>query len=229
MKKDLKFKKKDQGTVKTLSKVISVLALLGQIGVYIATPCIILCMVIIPIAINKVEISDNSITLDNKYTIDIIEEDEKVTFKHNADVVEITENVKEVKEFKNMLIETSKSKIITFVECIFAITLVSLALSYMVLRHIKKLFDNVHDLDTPFTLENADHMKKAAIFMILAAVVPYVLGGIIELIIGKELGFDLSTVSVIEILFLFCMSYIFKYGCEIQSNSKKKIYGEIEE
>ena len=78
---------------------------------------------------------------------------------------------------------------------------------------------------TPFTLENVSHIKKMAIFMIIASLLPNIGGVIAELVLKQDLGIDFELFDLIYILFLFSMSYIFEYGYEIQLDSKGKIYG----
>ena len=41
-----------------------------------------------------------------------------------------------------------------------------------------------------------------------------------------DLDVDFELLSLVEILFLFSIAYIFQYGYEIQLDSKGKMYGE---
>ena len=66
-------------------------------------------------------------------------------------------------------------------------------------------------------------------FMIVALILPTC--GIIKykkiLYTDLDVGFELF--DVIQILFLFGISYIFEYGYEIQRDSKGKMYGDENE
>ena len=83
--------------------------------------------------------------------------------------------------------------------------------------------------DTPFTLENVNHIKKMAVLLIINILLPMVSELIFRIVLQMpgEVGFE--STSIMEILFLFSMKYIFEYGYEIQKDSNGKIYGEIEE
>lgn len=65
--------------------------------------------------------------------------------------------------------------------------------------------------------------------MILLTVLPSIGGAIFEILLKKDLGVDFEMFSIIEILILFSIAYIFEYGYEIQLDSKGKMYGEEDE
>lgn len=226
---NVKLKKDKQSKIKGLSKAIYILALIGKIVVYIAAPCIILTMILMPILFSKIEVNGDTITINGKTSFDIVEEENSLTLKYKDETFAIENDVEAIKEIKEFIQSNSKSRVIAYVEITFAASLVLLGLMYMVLRHLQKLFKNIHDEDTPFTLENANHIKRIAYYLIAAAVVPYIFTIVFEILFKKDLNVELSAVGLMQILFLFSMSYIFEYGYEIQHNSKAKMYGDIDE
>ena len=50
-----------------------------------------------------------------------------------------------------------------------------------------------------------------------------------ELILHRSLDINIEMYSILSILIIYTLSYIFEYGYEIQRDSKGKIYGEIDE
>lgn len=226
----VKFKEEKQKKVKILSNIISVIAKIGRICLMVAIPFIILVMIIVPIVLNKVDIKDNRITFDGTDDVIKIEEvDNKINFKINDEVVADETDVEVVNTIKKFLNENSKSSIIAYTEsaCLFLIAYI--VISIMILKHLEKLFKNINKGDTPFTLENVKHIKYMAYLMIANIIIPSFVGGIASLIAGVDLDLELSGFNLIEILFLFSMSYIFEYGYEIQLDSKGKMYGDINE
>ena len=47
-----------------------------------------------------------------------------------------------------------------------------------------------------------------------------------ELLVRHESNLSIEMFSVVEILFVLTMAYMFEYGYEIQLDSKGKMYGE---
>lgn len=66
-------------------------------------------------------------------------------------------------------------------------------------------------------------------FMIVALILPTCGGIIFEKILYIDLDVGFELFDVIQILFLFGISYIFEYGYEIQRDSKGKMYGDENE
>ena len=118
--------------------------------------------------------------------------------------------------------------LIGYVECAIIVLVISLFLLISMLKKVEKLFNNINNGDTPFTLENVEHIKKIAYIMIALIILPNVTGAIFELILRQDLNVSFEAFNLVEILILFVISYIFEYGYEIQLDSKGRMYGEDE-
>ena len=94
------------------------------------------------------------------------------------------------------------------------------------LKSLENLFNNINKGDTPFTLENVGYIKKMAYLMIAVTIIPNLMGIIFEAILKMDLDIGFELFSVVEILFLFSIAYIFQYGYEIQLDTKAKMYGD---
>ncbi len=225
----VKFKKEQQNKMKGLSKAISIMAKIGRIICIICIPIIIVTMIILGICINKVEVNDNEIIWNGKDTISVIETDDKLSIKIDDKTFADTKSQTEIIKIKEILENNSKMVVFSYVETGLAFFAIGLVLIIIMLKSLENLFDNINKGDTPFTLENVGYIKKMAYLMIAITILPDVVGIIFETILKIDLSTGFEMFSLIEILFLFSIAYIFQYGYEIQLDSKGKMYGNENE
>lgn len=225
----VKLKKDQQNKMKGLSKAISVIAKIGRILCIVSIPIIVASMILFAIVTSRMEIKDNKIMYKGDDMITIIEEDNKLTLNiENSTLVELT-NEHDIYRLKSFLQDHSKVAIVGYVETGFSFLVISLILVIIMLKSLEKLFDNIHMGDTPFTLENVGYIKKIAYLMIAITIFPNIVGVIFEMILKTDLNVSFEMFSLVEILFLFSIAYIFQYGYEIQLDSKGKMYGDENE
>lgn len=231
--KVVSLKKEAQQRMKGLSKAIYIIARIFKNIVIIAIPILIICMIILPYIISKTEVKDNEITFNGSNDkITIVEKNINnvitLELKYNdgliADATE--ENVILI---KNILEKNSKAMVITCIEISFIILILCIVLLYLMLKHLENLFVNINHGNTPFTLENVNHLKYIAYLMIGIIILPNIFGGLFEVLMKTDLGIDFELFNVVEILFLFSLSYIFEYGRLLDIENKGKIYGEDNE
>ena len=228
--KVVSLKKEEQKKMKVLSKIISVISKIGIIFCYIAIPFICLVLIASPYFINNVVIKDNNLTLNlSDSNINLTEEKDKVVLKVGSFVLADTD-----KEFLNTKVisifeKNSKAKIIGYIETGFAVLLVTIILTSIIFKHLETLFDNINKGETPFTLENVSLIKKIAWKMIIIIIMNNVGGGIFELLLSSDLNVEFETYDLVEILFLFSLSYIFEYGRLLGLETKNQMYGDNNE
>lgn len=226
----VKFKKEKQKKMKMLSRIISIIAKIGRIIATICIPVVVVAMIITAIFFSKIEFNNNCLSVNSKDDkLEIVEIDDKISFKINNMTVADIRDADEITEVKEIFKNNSKFLILGYVEVGDVFLIVTLILIIIMLKSLEKLFDNINKGDTPFTLENVMHIRKIALFMILLTVLPSIGGAIFEILLKKDLGVDFEMFSIIEILILFSIAYIFEYGYEIQLDSKGKMYGEEDE
>ena len=214
----VKFNEKKQKEVKTLSNVISLIGKIGAIVLKVAIPFIILGMILVPYIVNNIEIKDNEIVFktdnikiigENKIEIHDIIIGEFDIQDEDYDVIEMFE-------------DNSNIKIITYIETGLVFLLVELYIMIIILRCVEKLFNNIKDKTTPFTLDNVKYIKKISYLIIALILITPISDILFSIILGISTGgsspFELM--SILEILIIFSMSYIFEYGYEIQKDSK---------
>lgn len=227
----VKFKKEKQRQMKGLSKVVYILARIGKILSIVSIVSVFICMITLGYIGSNTKVQNNNIIeiFDDK--IEYQKEDNQLIIKYNNEESVITdkEDVMAINTIIDKLENHSTLTIVVFVETAFAFLITTLVLLYFIMKHLEKLFLNIHNGETPFTLENVKHIKKMAIFMIAMVILPTVSGMISELITNEDLGVGFEMFDLIYILFLFSMAYIFEYGYEIQLDSKGKMYGEEDE
>ena len=218
----VKFESEKQKKVKTLTKILSLIGKIGGIVVKVAIPFVIIAMILIPILISNIDVKDNKITSKNN-DIQIIEHNNKIniTYKGHTTITDI-EN-KDIEDLKLVLSE-NKTQTIVKLELGFTTLVAFLVILSKILKHLEELFDNINKGDTPFTLENVNHIKKMSYFMMVCIILSGIGSGILESSVRNEVSFGLELFDIVEILFLYSLSYIFEYGYEIQKDSKGRMY-----
>ena len=230
----VKFKEEKQKKIKGISKAIYVLARIGKIVITVSIPIIIFLLIVTPIFISNIELKDNTIIfkgarIDDKITITEEKSNDGVSLQLKAKGILIADekNQDTILQMKNVLENNSKGHIIIFLELGFGCLLICLVLYRMTLSRLEKLFININQGDTPFTLENVNYIKQMAKLMIIALALPTCGGLIYERILSVDLDVGFELFDIVQILFLFGISYIFEYGYELQQDTKAKMYGEV--
>ncbi len=225
--KVVSLKKEEQKKMKVLSKIISIISKIGKIFCYIAIPFLSLILIVSPYLIDKVEIEEHNLTLNlSDYNINVLEENDKIVLKVGSFVLADADkeflNTKVISIFEN----NSKAKIIGYVETGFAVLLVTIILTSIIFKHLETLFDNINQGETPFTLENVRLIKKIAWKMIIIILMSNIGGGMFELLLNTDLNIEFETYDLVEILFLFSLSYIFEYGRLLGLETKGQMYSD---
>lgn len=232
----VKFKKEKQAKMKGISKAIYILARIGKIVTTIAIPIAIFLLIVTPIFIRNIELKDNEIVfrgsrLDDKITITEEKLENGITLRLKVNDMTVADETNQdmILQMKDVLENNSKGQIITFLELGFVTLLICLVLYRMILSRLEKLFININQGDTPFILENVRYIKQIAKLMIVALALPTCGGLVFEKILATDLDVGFELLDIIQILFLFGISYIFEYGYELQLDSKGKMYGDENE
>lgn len=223
----VKFKKEKQIKMKGLSKAIYVLARIGKVVSILGIIAVLLTIIVTPFLANNVKVENNKIIMFGEevkyekqdYNIKIIFKENESTITDHSEVYVASMIIDKIENGKMPVM-------IGFIETAFVFLVVSLVLFYLTLKHLEEMFVNIHNGTTPFTMENVNHIKKMATFMILTIILPNIAGVIAEMVMGEELGIGFEMFDIIYILFLFSMAYVFEYGYQLQLDSKGKMYGE---
>ena len=221
--KVVKFNEKKQNQVKTLSNVISLIGSIGKIVLMVAIPFVIIVMLLIPYIISNVEVKGDDLSLKTE-NIEIV--DNKTLELFGVAIIGVEEEL-EYKQIVEVFTNNSKFAIIGYLEGGFVFLLVDLIVIIIILSYVEKLFNNIKNNNTPFTLDNVNYIKRISYMMIALIMITPLSELLFNMLIDNlesSSGFELM--SILEILIIFSMSYIFEYGYEIQKDSKGIMYEE---
>lgn len=228
----VKFKEEKQRKIKAISKAIYVLSRIGKILITVAIPIMLILLILTPIFISNIELKDDTIVFRGSRIDDkIIITEEKaqdgmaLQLKVNDILVADAKNQDTILKMKNVLENNSKGQIIAYLELGYICLTICLLLYRMTLIRLEKLFVNINEGDTPFTLENVKYIKEMAKIMIVVLALPTCGGIVFENVLRMDLDVGIELFDVVQILFLFGIAYIFEYGYELQLDSKGKMYG----
>ena len=212
-----------------LSKIISIVSKIGKVCCIAGIVVVAFLAIMIPILVKNITVKDDEIVFKNE-TVKIIDEDGEMTVKFKDHLVATIDDARSIDMIRDIADKNIDNKvlIITYAELGIAFLIATLYLAFLLLKRLDKLFTNINSGDTPFTLENVDHIKKIAYLMIALIIIPSISGVMFELIIKRDLNINIETFSVLEILIIFVISYIFEYGYEIQLDSKGVMYDKAE-
>lgn len=224
----VKFREEKQKKVKGISKAIYILARIGKIISKMGIVIVTILLIVTPFFLKNIDVDNNSLVWSGNNKFSIVDNDNKVTLKYNDSILIADVDSKEVNtKYIEILNNNPKGLVIGYIETGYLFLLFNLILYKMILIRLEKLFINISEGDTPFTLENVKHIKEMAKLMIVALILPNFGGIISEQILSMDLDVDIELFDIVQILFLFGISYVFEYGYEIQQDSKGKMYGEI--
>lgn len=224
----VKFKAEKQKKMKGISKAIYVTARIGKIVVVMSAIILAVLLIAFPIIANGIKITENNISFygeNYKYEIDeknIIVTEEK-TGKSTSIYVDTDSDLQEYYNSR------SKTFLIVSTEVVGISLIAFLGITFIILRNIEKLFINIHNDDTPFTLENVKYIRKIAMFLIIAIIAPTVCGVLFQAFAEVDMNVGIELMDLILVLIIFSMAYIFEYGYELQLDSRGKMYGNEDE
>ena len=217
----VKFNDEKQKKVKSLSNVISLIGTIGKIVLMVAIPFVVIAMLLIPYVVSNVKVVDNKVELTTN-NIEVV--DNKTIELFGVAVIGVDEEIS-VGEVIQIFDNFSKGEIIFYLECGFIILLIDIVIMIIILGYVEKLFKNIKEKNTPFILDNVNYIKRISYLMIALIMISPVSGMLFNIIKpGFENDSTFELMSILEILIIFSMSYIFEYGYEIQKDSKGIMY-----
>ncbi len=203
----VKFNKEKQKKLKIASKTISICSRVLQIVTIIASVILFIGMFFVPTIVNQTTINDKNIVILNK----------------SIELNEITTNT-----ITNVFSEHSNWEIILYAETIIICLILSVMIISFAMLYLTKLFKNISEGETPFTLDNLKNIKIIALLLVAYLVFPDISGTIFQWITKINMNIDYEITKIFYILIIVCIYYVFDYGHQIQLDSKGKIYGEVE-
>lgn len=218
---------KSKKNLRTLSKVISVLAKIGVVFMAIAIGLIAIAACIVPVVRGQIKMEDHAIIAFDR-RVEYEERGNEIVFKYEEDgemkeqAVDL-KDAKTVHKFVEFLNENNLNRITAGVEVALLFAAVTLVITLLQYNKYSRFFKNIAHEDTPFTDENCGLLRQIAKYALILLIVSLVSNIITSLIVGTSITIT-ATVDIIRILVLYAASYIFEYACKLQSKSKEKLY-----
>ena len=199
----VKFKKEKQIKVKLISKIIYIMANIVY-KIFIGVAVLISIMILaLPFIGKSARISGTDLLISN------------------VKVASITTYGELAYEYIN---NHSFDEIIFHAEILLVGSLISIVCIAKVFENLYKLFFNIHNGDTPFTLDNINRIKKISFFIIFYIVFSFIYGVMCSILMELNLGAELELTDIVYALIIYSISFIFEYGYELQIDSKGKMY-----
>lgn len=223
----VKFKKEKQRKMKGLSKAIYIIARIMKIIVILSIGICTLLLISAPFVIKNVDFKNEEIRIFDK-TIKYEINDTTLSIKDNNGYSEdfIINTTSDIKEY---FVNHGTTFHIIISEGIIISLILTLLFIYGLLHKLEKLFMNINNENTPFTMDNVLLIKSLANYLAFIIAFPLISGWIFEAIMGINLNIGIEVMELIYILIIYSLSYIFEYGYQIQLDSKGIMYGEINE
>ena len=227
----VKLEKKKQKGLKTISKIMYILAKIGKVLTIVGAVFATIGMIISIMFLNAINIKGNN-EFEMKIGNGVIqykEVDEVPVITMDGQEVKLENNdVSELKTLARGFTKESKQKIMIYLVSAMIFGIADLVLVFCILKYVDKLFYNIYKEDSPFILENVECLRKMVYFMIATVVVSILSNVIAYVIVGRSLNFNFKY-NLFTMLFLYAMSYIFEYGYNLQQGTEGRIYGDENE
>lgn len=221
---------KDENKRKRLiCKILYIASKLIKIFLFVCAILMLLLTVLSPIV---------TTTFKNKgdNTIEIFNDEYEYHYDKEVLTLKYMEDDDEGKDIK-IEVATSKERIDKFFshETSFYVIVSLLLLGYLtivvfiaafIFKYLTKIFNNILNEKTPFTLENVNHLRKMG-YVLCFDFVFSVIVCIVLACINTDLSLSISLSSLFLMLVLFLLSYIFKYGIKLQEDKEEKFYDDI--
>lgn len=157
---------------------------------------------------------------------DLVHEDFTDIDSLDSEIKESVVKFKKEKQIKVKLISKIIYVLANIINKIFigVSVLISIICIAKVFECLYKLFFNIHNGDTPFTLENINCIKKISYFIIFYVVFSFIYGLMCGIIMKIDFKAGLELSDIVYALIIYSISFIFEYGYELQLDSKSKMY-----
>ena len=213
--------KDDQKRFKTLSRVVKIISKIVRIVLMISVPFILMLAIIIPIMFSKIEVSGNIVKFnDARFVL----KDDYITLNVGEKTHLIADGIKNMDQVVSFLNDNKLSTLIASFEVALIGAVVAIIINIYIFKDIEKLFDNFYLQKTPLTDENTEYIHnigKKMIYLLLSELI----FGIITTILAKNtFNTHIATYSIIEILIIYVIYYIFKYASNLQKQKESTIY-----
>ena len=213
----VKFKKDQQKKMKGISKTIYVMTNITKIILAVPAITLIVATLLFPFMSKSFDITEDKIKILN-HEFNYSTTSNTITINDKEYHVETETNLHEFINSHNRMFF-----IVSFEYILICLTTLT-TLIVLGLHKISKLYKNIYNGATPFTIENEKLVKQACSFFILELIIQKMTALVYSAVAHIDLSIDVDLKDLIIILIGVSMAYIFKYGRMIQADTKAQIY-----
>ena len=221
----VKFKKEKQKQMKGISKVLSLIGKITAIVLKVAFGFLVAGMILLPFGFKHIDVQDGHLIAKDK-KVQVVEVGKSTEIRVGDHVVVADVKTSDIDNITPAIERFGTTGVVVFLELGMAFLGAFIIVLVKALKHLELLFKNINEGDTPFTLDNVDHIKKMSYLMIACIILSSIGGVILNIPLKNEVDLDFNLLNIVEILFLYSMSLVFEYGHEIQLDSKGIMYDE---
>lgn len=208
-----------ENKLKKISYVISLVCNISKIVLKVFVPFIVIAMILSFYIIGNIKEVDNKIVFETANIKLTEENDIKI---YDVAVINIDEELT-LNKIIDVLNNNSNTKIIIYVESGLLFLLISLILMIILLSYTEKLFNNIKNYNTPFAKENINLIKNISYLFIALIMVSPISETLVNYIFNLENQDNMfDVVSVLQILIIYSMKYIFEYGYNLEGRKMIK-------
>ena len=219
-KEEVLLEKKSQKELRVISKVAYILAKIGRVCLMIAIPFIFLSMIIVPFVLNKVNVDGNIIRIDDASFI--LNEDNVIAKIGNNTYIS-EENLSVYGDIFNFLNKNELTRLLWFIELALGFVAISVIIAIYQLINVEKLFKSFHKEKVPFTKENCNHVRNICNLLVASAILSIVAEIVLSLIM-PSFNINIASFSIMQLLVMFIIYYLFRYATEMQKKSNTVMY-----
>ena len=221
----VKFKKEKQKQMKGISKVLSLVGKITAIVLRVAFGFLVAGMILLPFGFKYIDVQDGRIVSKDK-KVQVVEVGKSTEIRVGDHVVLADVKTSDIDNITPAIERFGETGVIVFLELGMVFLGAFIIVLNKALKHLELLFKNINEGDTPFTLDNVDHIKKMSYLMIACIILASIGELLVNIPLKNEVNLDFNMMNIVEILFLYSMSLVFEYGHEIQLDSKGIMYDE---
>ena len=226
----IKFKKDEQKKMKSITKIIYIISNIFKYISFIAIIIAVLVTIVNTYLLINTDVDNkNNIAsiCGKKVEYEVVNKSLKIKLYNKEYKIDFDREVKD--ETITKVLEMSKSARISLTMFIELAFILAMYVMNRLFFSIQKLFKNIHDNETPFNMENVEYIRNIAMYTLLYILSQDVLGSIAGGIYSLDFNIEIELTNYILVLIIFAIAYVFKYGYQIQLDSKGIMYGEVNE
>lgn len=224
---------KEQKYLKGISKALYVISKIVKVVITIGIGALGFAFLILFVLFSKFDYQEGILLFDKEKVVTLEESIEGVTLHFEDSKYELVKlndqdkiNLIPVKKF---LDNNGLKTVFLYVEVAIFTYCVILVVLRMIFKRLELLFNNVNTLNSPFKDENTLLLNKVITLIIFNMVISIIGSFVLGLIWNFDINFKFNLTSIYDLLVIFVLYYICKYGCALQEKSKLSIYGKESE